>query len=236
MDFADNDRHETPPLQGVIERIKESFGFIDCLDQESSVFFHFSSVRGSPEDLQPGDEVEFYMGTDHKTRREVAKDLVRLPRGTIQREHVDPEEVIGTVTRAAPRAQRYRRSGGPEVDTSSGHITFSIATEPAGRTTWLRADQTEASENIGVDDKVAFNLAIEQHTNRRHAVNVRLVQRSPRNECLGIISSLKDYFGFIERVGICPVLCCEYCLQRHAVEAKLCLLCGLHGRQYELNE
>ncbi len=51
-------RPPEPVLQGIVSRMKDSFGFIEGMEGGQDVFFHYSEVRGSVDQLQPGDEVE----------------------------------------------------------------------------------------------------------------------------------------------------------------------------------
>ena len=135
------------------------------MDGGEHVFFHFSEYRGDVHELRVGDEVEFVMGVDSRSRRDVAKGVVPMPRGTVQLDTVDEQELQGRVTRQA--RQGRQRSSGRNDDSSGGRIDYSTDAEPAGRITWQRQDQMDPHENIDVEDTVAFRIATDRRNNRQ---------------------------------------------------------------------
>ncbi len=46
-------------LQGIIQSLKDGFGFIDCVEREGRIFFHFSEIIDIDWDPRCQDEVEF---------------------------------------------------------------------------------------------------------------------------------------------------------------------------------
>ena len=46
-------------LQGIVQSLKDGFGFIDCVEREGRIFFHFSELIDSDWDIRVQDEVEF---------------------------------------------------------------------------------------------------------------------------------------------------------------------------------
>lgn len=91
---------ETAKEQGFITMLKENYGFIELLSKNQrnatnkgasagtvprDIFFHFSSVQSSMNDLDVGDEVEFKI--NRKTRGDqkiCAESLVKLKSGSIK--------------------------------------------------------------------------------------------------------------------------------------------------------
>ena len=46
-------------VHGYIAAIKDGFGFLETLDHDKEIFFHFSNVMGKAERLEVGQEVEY---------------------------------------------------------------------------------------------------------------------------------------------------------------------------------
>jgi len=44
---------------GIVAAVKEGYGFIRCAERDARVFFHFSEVISSEEDVDVNSEVEF---------------------------------------------------------------------------------------------------------------------------------------------------------------------------------
>jgi cold shock CspA family protein len=84
--------------QGVIDTIKNDFGFLRPADRQEQIFFRLEDVLDSKEHLpNEGDEVEFYVISETVKGRtaERAVHLKFLPHGTVQF-----EETLGTGMRA----------------------------------------------------------------------------------------------------------------------------------------
>jgi cold shock CspA family protein len=86
---------ETAKEQGFITMLKENYGFIELISKSQrasktssmprDIFFHFSSMQNSINELDVGDEVEFKI--NRKTRGDqkiCAESLVKLKSGTIK--------------------------------------------------------------------------------------------------------------------------------------------------------
>lgn len=80
--------------------IKENFGFVSCLERDGDLFFHISEA---PVDVQLQDEVEFRVKYNQRSDKEMACQLVALPKGTIKVEEVSDELFDGVVTKSLPR-------------------------------------------------------------------------------------------------------------------------------------
>uniref|UniRef100_M4C6A3 CSD domain-containing protein n=1 Tax=Hyaloperonospora arabidopsidis (strain Emoy2) TaxID=559515 RepID=M4C6A3_HYAAE len=88
--------------------IKETFGFVSCLDREGDLFFHISEA---PVDIQLHDEVEFRVKYNQRSDKDVACQLVALPKGTIKVEVINDEVIDGIVTKSLPRGGRGNGRG-----------------------------------------------------------------------------------------------------------------------------
>ncbi|KAL4172750.1 hypothetical protein KRP22_007913 [Phytophthora ramorum] len=91
---------ELPASQGFVVSIKENFGFVSCMERDGDLFFHISEA---PVDVQLQDEVEFRVKYNQRSDKEMACQLVALPKGTIQVEDVSDEFHDGVVTKSLPR-------------------------------------------------------------------------------------------------------------------------------------
>ncbi|KAL3665483.1 hypothetical protein V7S43_009518 [Phytophthora oleae] len=91
---------DQPVDQGFIVSIKENFGFVSCLEREGDLFFHISEA---PVDIQLQSEVEFRVKYNQRSDKEMACQLVALPKGTIKVEEVSEEFYEGVVTKSLPR-------------------------------------------------------------------------------------------------------------------------------------
>ncbi len=45
--------------QGIVQTVKDGFGFISCIEREARMFFHFSELIDPEWDIKPQEEVEF---------------------------------------------------------------------------------------------------------------------------------------------------------------------------------
>ena len=65
--------------------IKDNFGFVSCVDREGDLFFHISEA---PVDIHVQDEVEFKVKYNQRSQKDIACQLVILPKGSIVLEDV----------------------------------------------------------------------------------------------------------------------------------------------------
>jgi len=117
---------DMPLEQGKINTLLDKFGFIYCADRPSEIFFHYSELNINPDDLNVGDEVEFYVGasaqrrrggnSDGKEEKLSAYSVKLLEPGSVQ--WVVEDEPIGTRRRG--RVERVSRSYTRERDRSGG--------------------------------------------------------------------------------------------------------------------
>eukprot|EP00731_Ephydatia_muelleri_P017162 Em0010g260a len=181
-----------------------SFGFITCCERNESIFFHFSQCSGSedPTDLKPGDEVEFEVGTDARTGKLIARRVVRLPSGTVSFESVGEERLLGKVecepliTRVMD-APKLKGSTKGTSDLGMGRIIY----ERNGECFFVPYAFTDVNDDreIHRGDEVSFYMARNKRTTALRARLVRLVQSAKVEKIQGIVKTLKDSFGFIER-------------------------------------
>ncbi|TMW64052.1 hypothetical protein Poli38472_014169 [Pythium oligandrum] len=112
------DRREAPPPmpteRGVVVSVRDNFGFVSCVDREGDIFFHMSEA---PVDVELQDEVEFKVKYNQRSQKDIAVQLVRLPKGSIVWEDIAEEFVEGTVTKGIPRGNSYHNSSSSRDET-----------------------------------------------------------------------------------------------------------------------
>jgi len=183
-----NDKYE----KGVIEKLLNSYGFVECASNNQRVFFHYSQYNGNAQDLAVGDCMEFELSNDPRNGKLIAVRLKRLQPGSVVIETIAEESCTGRVEVEAKPA----RNG--EFPESQGRVSY----DRNGEFFFLPfayAD-IEKGQTICKGDTVSFHVATNKRTGSMKARRLRY--QDP--ECLGkkvqgIISSLKETFGFIER-------------------------------------
>lgn len=120
---AHRGRHQQPrdpiPLDGVgarrelgtVTMRKQHFGFIKCVERMGDLFFHESAVArgddGVLEKVGPGDDVEFSVGQDPKTKQKVAYDIKKMPKGSAVFDEVSEEQLEGVVVQRLALGRDY---------------------------------------------------------------------------------------------------------------------------------
>ncbi|KAJ8530427.1 hypothetical protein ON010_g14485 [Phytophthora cinnamomi] len=94
---------------GVINAMKEDFGFIKCAERSGDAYFRFSDVMGTSRSFNSGTEVAFDILVDTKSDHIRATRLQILPRGTIKWEDVAAEGLEGKIV-AVPSSRRGHQS------------------------------------------------------------------------------------------------------------------------------
>ncbi|OWZ11507.1 hypothetical protein PHMEG_00015456 [Phytophthora megakarya] len=108
--WGHNDRRggggrDMPVDQGFVVSIKDNFGFVSCMEREGDLFFHISEA---PVDVQLQDEVEFRVKYNQRSDKEMACQLVALPKGSIKVEEIEDQVYEGVVTKGLPRGGHGR--------------------------------------------------------------------------------------------------------------------------------
>lgn len=96
---------------GTVTMRKQHFGFIKCVERMGDLFFHESAVAlcedGTPEKVGPGDDVEFLVGQDPKTKQKVAYDIKKMPKGTAVFDTVSDQLFEGVVVQRLALGRDY---------------------------------------------------------------------------------------------------------------------------------
>ncbi|XP_026762174.1 cold shock domain-containing protein E1 [Galleria mellonella] len=177
-----------PPIRetGIIEKLLHSYGFIQCCERQARLFFHFSQFTGNIEHLKIGDPVEFEMTYDRRTGKPIASNVTKIAPEVVLSE----ARVTGTVT------TEVKGEG-------SGDNTGRISYENRGECFFLpyTKDDVEGNVTLHTGDAVSFQIA----TNQRGtlgACHVRFENPVHPVKYHGVICSMKENFGFIERADV----------------------------------
>jgi len=173
---------------GIIEKLLHSYGFIQCCDRQARLFFHFSQFDGNIEHLKIGDPVEFEMTYDRRTGKPIASAVSKIAPEVVMSE----ERVIGTVTTEVKIS--------PDGSESQGRISY----ENRGECFFLpfNIPDVEGNVTLASGDKVSFQMATVQRSGNLAAKTIRLENPAAPVKYQGVVNSLKDTFGFIERADV----------------------------------
>lgn len=177
---------------GIIEKLLHSYGFIQCCERQARLFFHFSQFGGNIEHLKIGDPVEFEMTYDKRTGKPIASQVSKIAPEVVHRE----ERVTGTVT------TEIRACNDP-ISSSTSETTGRISYENRGECFFLpyTKDDVEGNVQLKAGDKVSFQIATNNRGNLG-ACHIRLENSIHPVKYRGVVCSMKESFGFIERADV----------------------------------
>lgn len=194
-----NNFHSKIRETGVIEKLCQTYGFIECAERDLRVFFHNSQYRGNANDLEIGDSVEFEVTSDSRTGKPIASRVLRLEPGSVKFEVKSEERVVGKVE-AETKPFRYSYPKQPSSHSSESEAG-QVCYEVNGESFFLPFYQTDVLSNSQLykGDIVSFFILENKRNGRHCAVELLLVEAAPPVYVHGIVCSLKESFGFIER-------------------------------------
>lgn len=189
---SNNDTSQTTRETGIIEKLLHSYGFIQCCERQARLFFHFSQFSGNIDHLKIGDPVEFEMTYDRRTGKPIASQVTKIAPEVVLSE----ERVTGTVT------TELRLLDCSNI-LSSNETTGRISYENRGECFFLpyTKDDVEGNVNLRSGDKVSFQIATNQRGNLG-ACHIRLENPAQPVKYRGVVCSMKESFGFIERADV----------------------------------
>lgn len=170
---------------GIVEKLLPSYGFIQCCERQARLFFHYSQFKGNIEHLKLGDPVEFEMTYDRRTGKPIASTVIKI-NSEVFNEEINSERVGGFITTEISDGQEGR-----------------VAYENRGECFFLpfTIDDLEDRDQVFKQkDRVTFFIATDKNGSLR-AKKICLESPTP-DRCQGVVCSLKDSFGFIERADV----------------------------------
>jgi cold shock CspA family protein len=183
---------------GIVEKLLNTYGFVQCCEREARLFFHFSEYSGNIDNVKIGDPVEFQMSFDRKTGKPIACAVVGVRPGTVSFEILSEEKVSGSVAQEAKPTKL--KAGGTANQDGLGRVTY----EQKGECFFLpfAMEDVEGSKKLHVGDEVTFYIATDKRNGIIRARKVKLVQAAEQEKFQGVVCSMKDSFGFIERSDV----------------------------------
>ncbi|CAF3081035.1 unnamed protein product [Rotaria socialis] len=197
------DNNKSQRELGIIEKLCSTYGFVYCCHRDGRYFFHFSEYKNDIQQAKIGDVVEFETTIDKRKQKPVAINLVPVSSEIIGENRVD-----GTIAVVARQP--------PPPPLTNGFDTVNFM--PDGKVTYVKkgetyflpyglADLQEQTIPVKVGDQVTFNVGQDRRTNQFFARNIAVVKKmnspvvaaAPVKRSRGVISTMKDSFGFIER-------------------------------------
>lgn len=170
---------------GFVAVLKENFGFIETLQHDEEVFFHFSNFNGNPGHLELGQEVEYTLSKRNGSNAGnclPAENVQILPKGTIPQPKILDSAYSGVVTRPL-------RCINPDQDEYSGMIEMiNDDGEPVSRHEFGITSLINKRDLLQKDDSVVFKI---DESDR--AVDVTAVRKKKR----AVVDSIKGQFGFL---------------------------------------
>lgn len=178
---------------GIIEKLLHSYGFIQCCERQARLFFHFSQFGGNIEHLKIGDPVEFEMTYDKRTGKPIASQVSKIAPEVVHRE----ERVTGTVT------TEIRSLTDLTINPAASETTGRISYENRGECFFLpyTKDDVEGNVELKAGDEVSFQIATNIRGNLG-ACHIRLENSIHPVKYRGVVCSMKESFGFIERADV----------------------------------
>lgn len=171
--------------QGFVAVLKESFGFIETLQHDEEVFFHFTNFLGNPSNLELGQEVEYTLAKRNGSNAGnclPAENVKILPRSTIPQPKILDSAYSGIVTRPL-------RCINPDQEEYSGLIELiNDAGEPVSRHEFGITSLINKRDLLQKDDSVVFKV-----DEASRAVDVTAVRKKKR----AVVDSIKGQFGFL---------------------------------------
>jgi len=182
--------------KGVVEKLLNSYGFIECASTGSRVFFHYSEYDGDPNDLMFGDCLEFSLTTDPRNHKLLAVKLIKLPPGSVVIESLSEEVCIGKVE----MEPRHPKNGDHPDASTSGRVSY----DKNGEFFFLpfTISDMQHDDQLHKGDTVSFHIATNKRNGSMRARKVKYIDYKQTESVQGIVSSLKESFGFVERADI----------------------------------
>jgi len=203
---SNNSNHHQPRETGVIEKLLHSYGFIQCLQRDARLFFHYSEFGGDADTMHTGEIVEFQQSVDRRTGKPIAVAVVRVANAKQPCEFISEKPVSGLVL-AEAKAVRNKGSEGeaPCLMDGMGRVAY----EQSGETFFLPfalEDIENSGQMLQAGDKVEFYISTDEKNGNIRARHIKLSKSAGSAqsvECYqGVVCTKKDNYGFIERADI----------------------------------
>ncbi|XP_041351705.1 cold shock domain-containing protein E1-like [Gigantopelta aegis] len=186
---------------GIIDKLQHSYGFIQCCDRNARLFFHFSEYGGNLDDIKIGDAMEFQMSYDRRTGKPIAVSVIRVDSSMVTSEILSEETFVGSVVQEAKPSTKSKNGYPLNSQDGFGRVTY----EHNGECFFLpysMDDISDTTTKLQPGDQVSFYIATDKRNGNIRARKLRPLQPPPQKRYEGVVCSLKETFGFIERSDI----------------------------------
>eukprot|EP00918_Siedleckia_nematoides_P008348 GHVU01018104.1.p1 GENE.GHVU01018104.1~~GHVU01018104.1.p1 ORF type:complete len:815 (+),score=93.18 GHVU01018104.1:360-2804(+) len=187
--IVQSSNHNAIRETGIVEKLLHSYGFIQCCDREARLFFHFSEYNGNPESMKIADPVEFQMSFDRRTGKPIAVSVIKIEQD-ISYEVKSEELMTGTVAQEPKGNSIIPGDGLGRVSYESNGECFFL---PFG------VDDIDTGASLKVGHKVLFYILTDKRNGNMRANKVQPLEPTRYQ---GVVCSMKDSFGFIERADV----------------------------------
>ena len=204
----------TERATGIVDKVSDGFGFVECAERNVRLFFHFKEILQDEYSEHGGirarSEIEFSITSNHQQGKdkEIAVRVVSLPRGTVKFEELVAQKVPGKVlkvesvsARQQQNRQQQNRFSNRARATTQGEIEVSgdgpgemLVVPFTGKN--VRFDQV-----LKPGDEILLDVMLDKRTQQRYGLNIIIQTPVAEGREQGIIESLKDTFGFIDAFG-----------------------------------
>ncbi|CAH1799965.1 unnamed protein product [Owenia fusiformis] len=178
---------------GIVEKLLHSYGFIQCCDREARLFFHFTEFAGDLDTTNVGDPVEFQMSYDRRTGKPIAISVVKMEGSDVTVEILSDERVKGTILSEARQGNKLPNG----LSDGMGRVSY----EQSGETFFLPygIEDLEDGCKIKPGDECTMFVSTDKRNGTIRARKVQSAAPPPVETLEGVVCSMKDKFGFIER-------------------------------------
>ena len=209
--------------RGTVSVLKEGYGFIrpeDGAGGQRELFFHFSALLDSTHQPALADELEFDLQRDEQQGRLSAQRISLLPRGSIARDSVPADKLVGVLERdlqaadAPPPSSSDHNGSSTAVPSSAGSVRRSairhwpaspsslplsptdVASGESELFEFTSADCRDARPILLKGDTVSFQLLTSGKSGLKRPVNVTLLHASTSEREQGKVVSVNAQGGF----------------------------------------
>ncbi|CAF3361762.1 unnamed protein product [Rotaria sp. Silwood1] len=178
--------------RGVISTMKDSFGFIEREDELKEIFFHITEFGPNIETniIQPGVEVEFDIQDRHN--KEVAINIVILPKGTVQFDEIDKTPYIGRIL------QTLQNKPKKSNETLTGRLLYDTIDNKMSELSFGKRDRC-GLYTLLENDIVQFVIAKDKRDGMMRATQISLLDqsflKSKEHREMGIVIKLDSSTG-----------------------------------------
>ena len=204
--------------RGTVTVLKDGYGFIrpeDAPAGNRELFFHFSALLDSNYQPAIADEIQFDTQRDEQQGRLSAQRITVLPKGSIKRDSVAPEKLVGLVDRDfvadSPASGNEQNGATASPPASSSTLRrsairyypsspFSLPPAPdsvdSALLEFTSSDCRDARPILLRGDTVTFQVQSRVKTGEKRCVNVSLLQASSVDREQGKVVSVNAQGGF----------------------------------------